>query len=478
VSADRTPDDILADIAELASTHDWPQVTGFLDSVRPEVAVFAAESADSTGFTRWLGPAVSVRDQAELVADPTVVLTAQRSVLLIRAGEVILADTLAAAMAVRSLPAGAGLVVLLHAENMTSEELDDAQRRAWRALVDSSGERWVQQDLADHDILFWADKPARSPTVDRDTTLTSEWFAREPTGLSTARAYHALELAEHACDRRTHDPIDPAKLAEAVAVKQKQLTSRLSQDFERLRARCTTAVRGFEPRLTRAVLAAIDRDPDKPPGDAIAAVVRSSAEDWTKSFNQLAGEQLASTVQDARDQLADIDWAALNELLGTQVYPGTLLDAYGTAAQVDSSTSPGRLPAAAAAGSKSDSSMLRVLVVGAAAGRAAAIVAGPVVSGAVGLATGLLVDHVLVGLARNDRRKERQSHVASLVSGVAADLDDHVAAQITQRGAETRQAVDREFDHLRHELATAAPGETAVPGRARLRALRAELTTK
>jgi hypothetical protein len=221
---------VLGGIRVLAAERDWAPVSAFLDALAPlgdrAILIAAAPGLDPAPLAAWLS-AVDWRAHCHLASltqlaeDPGPGLAANRVVLALKCGDLLMPSSVAGASTVLARPSCSYVVLLVGVEVIdTPADLAVVERAIWQALLGPDGEDWASQDLSAYGCLMWADPadpvdgdladPAAQADGDaavpgflaervaRDRALALDWLLAEVRllpPLQRARAVHALDLA-------------------------------------------------------------------------------------------------------------------------------------------------------------------------------------------------------------------------------------------------------------------------------------------
>jgi hypothetical protein len=220
---------VLGGIRALAAERNWAPVSAFLAALAPPgdrvILIAAAPGLDPTPLAAWLsavdpGPRCRLASLTQLAEDPGPGLAANRVVLALKCGDLLMPSSVAGAGTVLARPSCSYLVLLVGVEIIdTLADLAVVERAMWQVLG-PDGEDWAGQDLSAYGCLMWADpadpvdgdlaapagQAGRDPAVPRflaervarDRALALDWLLAEvwsQPALQRARAVHALGLA-------------------------------------------------------------------------------------------------------------------------------------------------------------------------------------------------------------------------------------------------------------------------------------------
>jgi hypothetical protein len=523
------PDAMIAErVRDLADRRDLHSVRAFLHALPPGadrgVLLLAAAGVDTGRLRTWLAeqaPTTPVRAESleELAADAGPALAANRVLVVLRCGKLLLPDTVAAAATVLDRPAGSYAVLVVGAEDIhDAADLDLVRRGLWRVLLGEPGERWAGQDLPGHGALLWSAGPAAElaePARDQvtgDCDRLAGWLAAVPdtdpaasTGtaaaLAATRLRHALDLAERELaeraptrrGRRTDQP-DPAALRTAVADLRTRLLRRLDADLTGLELRVTASLQMLEQDLAAGVGTHLAGHSAASSPDALRAsllgYLSAGVRAWRAEVLDLVLDRVRRTGEESAGLLDAVDWRAVNAVLGTEPpgYPTLVVRRLALPAPV---ALPGldRLAGPPAPGRTGAAWVptLRRAAYGGVATAAGLVVLGPLVlpvvaAGALAGAGGALAD---IRLTDGRARQAALSYARAAISATMEEFQRAVR-EATRRATEPlRQALRAEFTVLDTALAAAGgpadgtmhPAEPDDADAAALARLRAELST-
>jgi hypothetical protein len=221
---------VLGGIRALAAERNWAPVSAFLAALAPSgdrvILIAAAPGLDPAPLAAWLaavdrGPRSRLASLTQLAKDPGPGLGANRVVLALKCGDLLMPSSVAGARTVLARPSCSYLVLLAGVEIIdTLADLAVVERAMWQVLFGPAGEDWAGQDLSAYGYLMWADpadpvdgdladpagQAGRDPAgpgflaerVARDRALALDWLLAEvwpQPALQRARAVHALGLA-------------------------------------------------------------------------------------------------------------------------------------------------------------------------------------------------------------------------------------------------------------------------------------------
>lgn len=513
---------VLTEVSVLAAGQSWSPVTEFLGALPAStgrgILVAAGPGVDPGPLAAWIvaqddRASCEVTDLERLQENPGLTLAANRVVVALQCGELLMPGTVSAAAAVRQRPSGTFAIVLTGAEVIESpEELEMVERAIWRVLIGPEGVDWAGQDLAAHHCLMWSGAEAgvtMSERLVRDHALLREWLAgevRAPGDLARARAAYALDLtAELASQEKAEPPADAGvgpdqiwRLREDVIGLHRRLLRRLADDTGAIERQLTASLAMLEQDLLHDVEGYLDQH-QKELSDP--AALRQLATDFIARGVDRWRVQMEDTIRDGTwlsrrdsEQLFDgVDWDLVNEWAprGGGGYPQAILNklqAARPARWVAGGPGPGA-PTARDAGDRDWVPAVRSAVYSGTLAAATLAVLGvalvPVAAAAVvGLVGGSLIESRQEGAqARRRARAYARAAISSAITTVTATGRD----QLRETAQASRLAVDGEFTAVEEQLHEAALHVRSAAGDApvsegdsalniRLAALRARLS--
>jgi hypothetical protein len=493
------PKAVLAEVADLAAARGWASVTTFTGSLPApgdrSITIIAAPEADAGPLAAWLG---GLGDEARvapagldgITADPAPALIANRVLVALRAGELLMPETVEGAAMVAQRPAPSYLIVVTGAEEIRSrEDLDAVERGLWRVLLGRDGEEWRGQDISARHCLLWsAGLPDGwlAERVTRDAGKLRAWAAGpvEVSGtLTRDRALCAIWLGVSEAER----PARAADLAAEVRGLHARLLSRLEADAATTERQVVASLRILKQDLLLAMSSgAAGRGAD---------VVTQAVREWEFETARTLRQRSMDTDKQADELLDHVDWMLINELA-----PHPAGDSYPKAILWHLLPQPSSLPtgdwrevtsAGPGRAAPDWTSALRAGSGGAliAAGVAAAALvflglplvpaAGVAAVGAIGgsLYQRHHTDEMLRNQQQADGRRQIETASANAVTAVREALAEQAAV--------IRDAVDGEFSGLEYALdarasatdmaGTSAAQEPGDPSTARLHSLGGQL---
>jgi hypothetical protein len=499
----QTPQTVLAEVAALAAGHGWAAVTEFTDAVPApgsrDVAILAAEGTDPGPLAAWAARRASETDGPDSDADgpratplaaleplaerPWLALPPTRVLVVLRCGQLLTADTAAAAAAVLERPAGTYRIALTGAEDLGSAaDLATVERGLWRVLLAPDGAEWHGQDISAHGCLLWSDQDVAAPLterVTRDTTDLRRWLAGPapvPPDLDRDRAACAVSLALSSLDERQQAATVAEPVTAAATANTRRLTD-LAAEARGLHARLLARLAADAETTERQVLASLqvleqDLVAAGPAGRTLAPdQARRAVEQWAAETELVVVRRYRSGADQARELLDRVDWDLVNQVAphpGGHRYPAALVAPIAPSAGgalPAGAVPPGDVAAAAGPGTSPARDLGSVLggvspgaLVTAGVGAAALGLLGlpllPVAgAAALGIAGGSLYER----RHRADEERKRAQQVAqATVPGAIANAAALTQAALRDHAASVGAAVDAEFTTLEQSLEAAA----------------------
>ena len=158
---------VLGGIRALAAERNWAPVSAFLAALAPPgdrvILIAAAPGLDPAPLAAWLsaadrGPRCRLASLTQLAEDPGPGLAANRVVLALKCGDLLMPSSVAGARTVLARPSCSYLVLLVGVEIIdTLADLAVVERAMWQVLSGPDGEDWAGQDLSAYGCLMWAD---------------------------------------------------------------------------------------------------------------------------------------------------------------------------------------------------------------------------------------------------------------------------------------------------------------------------------
>jgi hypothetical protein len=479
---------VLAEVADLAVSHDLPLVTEFTRSLAPAgdrtIAIAATPETDPEPLAAWIR---GLAQQASILpggldsvaADPALALPPNRLVVALRCGQLLMPETVEAAAAIAQRPATTYMIVLTGAEDIhTLEDLDAVERGIWRVLLGNPGEEWRGQDLSVRNCLLWSgDIPDDRLTarITTDMEKLREWVSAAvvvPDALAQDRALCAVWLATSAAEsaaRAAGPAVDAARIAD-LAAEVRGLHARL---LSRIKADA-----GLAERQVAASLASLKQDllyAMSPGRELPVGFTKQAVFQWEQETSRMLRERRKATDEQAGQLLDRVDWQLVNEVAphpAGDAYPRAILwHLMPLAANLPTENwrnvtgaAPGRAaPDWASALRSGSGGVLITAGVGAAAlvflGLPLLPVAGVAAAGALG---GSLYER------RRANEEQRRSALQVTRREIEAAAEDAMASASKALAEQTEAvgvAVDREFTRLEETLdARARTAGQPAPG--------------
>ena len=344
ISRTVTAETVLAEVADLAASNGWPSVTRFIRSLAPAgdrtIEVAAAPEADPEPLAAWMR---GLEEQTTVLpagldavaADPMLALTANRVVVALRCGCLLMPETVEAAAAITHRPAVSYQIVLTGAEEIrTPEDLDAVERGIWRVLLGNPSEEWRGQDISGRNCLLWTAGTPDGPLaarVARDVAKLRDWAAGAagtPGSLAHDRALYAVWLASSAAEAaaRAAVPAGPANDAARIT----ELAIEVRGLHARLLSRMKTDA-GIAERQVSASLASLQQDllyamsPGRRPSPGF---VKQAVYQWEQDTTRMLRERRRAADEQAGELLDRVNWRLVNEVAphpGGDAYPKAIL---------------------------------------------------------------------------------------------------------------------------------------------------------
>jgi hypothetical protein len=480
------PRAVLGELTSLAAEQGWTEVAAYIAQLKKaerRILVACAPGVRQDQLVAWLrgqDPAaiLGVAELDALAADAGPALAADRAVIALHCGDLLMPPTITGAAVVMSRPAGSYVVVLTGAELIHSaSDLATVQRAVGGALLgpEGAGRR------AGRSLLFWSEGAVSgflAARVADDTASLARWLAVAPdpsAELDLQRAAHALALAETAANPAVSSSVTESPAGSAG--EQDRMLAALHASVAGLHGRVLDHLDAQAASLNRELTASLDtmrhdllRDIDAQAGGRDSRLVESLV---ARSMSQWS-EECAKVIRVRRDQagrqavelLDVIDWEQVNVLAsrphGTR-YPEPIVQAL----------TPGQpgpvLPrsnfAVPSSGSAPSTAWewapaLRTATVGGVVTAAALAALGIAVAPAVGAAAVGVVAATVVGSRRGPGASQRRTETTRVDAAVRAELSglmSVLSAELDAGSAKLRAAADSEFADL-ESLLTSAEG--------------------
>jgi hypothetical protein len=477
---------VLAEVADLAAGNEWPPVSEFIRSLAPAddrtIAIVAAPEADPEPLAAWIHgleepTSIAAAGLESVAAAPATALAANRMVVVLRCGDLLMPETVDAAAAVAQRPAQTYRIVLTGAEHIrTPEDLDAVERGIWRVLLGNPGEEWRGQDIADRNCLLWSDGTADDRLTDRitrDVARLRDWVtgaADVPGELARDRALCAVWLATSAAEsdalestpaRASGPGVDAARIAD-LAAEVRGLHSRLLSRMQ--------ADAGIAERQVAASLASLKQDlvyAMSPGRELPAGFVQQTIHQWEQETSRMLMQRRKATDEQAEELLDRVDWRLVNELAphpAGDSYPKAILwHLMPQAANLSAETWRDVSRAAAGGAAPNWASALHWgsggMLVGVGVGAAALVFLGAPLLPVAGVAAAGAIGGSLYERHRADEEHRDVRHAArKKIEAASENAMASASKALAEQADAVRAAVDREFTRLEEALDAAARG--------------------
>jgi hypothetical protein len=472
---------VLGELTSLATSQGWTQVTGYvaqLNAADRQVLIACAPNVRPEPLAAWLqsrntASTVHIAELDALARDSGPALAADRVVIALRCGDLLVPATIAGAATVMGRPGGSYAIVLTEAERIQSEsDLEAVLRAAGGALLGQEG----AARRAGRGLLIWSEDAVPgflAARVGDDATSLARWLAviPEQSGQLTAqRAAYALELAAEAeAVDRSAATAQPARQA---GVPPRQLSA-LRSTAVGLHARLLDHLDAQATSLTRELKASLDTvrhdllreigSPDRGQDPrAVESLVARRMSRWSDEAARLIAARQARWRQDAAELLGIIDWALVNEVVSRpdgRHYPDPIVESF-TPGQpaVPPQRSGFTLPSSGPAPGPAWAPALRTATIGGVVTAAALAVLGVAVAPAVGAAAVGVAAATVIGSRRGPMAARRRTEAAAIDAGVRDELSRLMSVLTDELDAGTaklRAATGAEFTRLESSLAAA-----------------------
>jgi hypothetical protein len=475
------PRAVLDELRKMAAEQGWTQVTGYLAQVEildRQILVACAPGVPADSLAAWLqgrdvAATVTTAELDALAADPGPALAADRVVITLRCGDLLMPTTIAGAAAVMGRPPGSYAVVLTGAERIRDEsDLAAVMRAAGGALLGQQG----AAHRAGRGLLLWTEDavPAfLTERVDEDATSLAQWLMSTPgrsAELITQRMAHALALATEA-EEAGHTAA-AARAADRAAAQGRQLPA-LRTAVAGLHRRVLGHLDAAAASLTRELTASLDtmrhdllsairsQDGSQDQRSVESMVTRRMAR-WSDDAGQLIRTRQAQSQRHATELLDVIDWTLVNDVARAdngRRYPDPIVRSFapgqpGVPAHRGGFALPSSSPPPGAAWAP----VLRTATVGGVVTAAALAVLGVAVAPAVGAAAVGVAAATVFGARLNPaagRRRAEMTAVDAAIRDELAGLMSVLSAELQASSGHVRAAADAEFTALERTLAAA-----------------------
>ncbi len=468
---------VLGELASLAAEQGWTQVTDYvaqLSSADRQVLIACAPGVRPEPLAAWLhsrstASTVRTAELDTLAADPGPALAADRVVIALRCGDLLMPTTIAGAAAVMARPGGSYAIVLTEAERIQSEsDLTAVLRAAGGALLGQEG----AARRAGHGLLLWGENAVPgflAARVGGDATSLAQWLEAVPeqsAGLTMQRAAHALELAAEA---ETADRSAAAAQSAAQPGVPSRTLSALRSSVVDLHVRVLDHLDAQAGSLTRELRASLDTmrhdllheigQPGGRDSQSAASLVTRRMSRWSEEAAQLIAARQARSGQDAAELVGIVDWALVNDVAARpdgRRYPDPIIESF-TPGQppLAPERSNFALPPSTPAPGPAWAPALRTATVGGVVTAAALTVLGVAVAPAVGAAAVGVAAATVIGSRRGSLAARSRTESAAIDSAVRDELSrlmSALSAELDAGTAKMRAATDAEFTDLERSL--------------------------
>lgn len=472
---------VLDELRSLAAEQGWAQVSEYVARAQTadrQILVACAPGVRAEPLAAWIrdrdaNVTVRTAELGALAAEPDWALTADRIVIALRCGDLLMPATIASAVTVMGRPGGSYAIVLAEAERIQSEsDLATAQRVVAGALHGPEG----AARRAGRGLLFWSENARPgflADRVDRDADQLARWLtvrSDQPDGLAMQRAVHALALAAEAEAAATSAVAAPS-VGQAEA--QARMLPALRASVTGLHRRVLDHLDAQGGSLIRELSASLDTmrhdllrelDPSAAGRDPRSAesLVSRRISGWSEEAAQVITVRQAQSRQDAVGLLDVVDWALVNDVASdpdgarypdpivqslTPVQPGVPRHRSGF----------GPLPSPPAPGT-AWAPALRTAAVGGVVTAAALAALGVAVAPAIGAAAVGIAAAAVFGNWQNPAAAQRRANATVMDAALRDELSrlmSVLSAELETASAKLRATVDAEFSGLESRLAAA-----------------------
>jgi hypothetical protein len=502
------PRAVLDELKRMAAEQRWAQVTGYVAQVEAsdrQVHVAYAPEVLPDALAAWLqrrdvAATVTSARLDTLAADPGPALAADRVVIALRCGDLLMPATIAGAAAVMERPAGSYAIVLTGAERIKGEsDLAAVLRAAGGALLGQEG----AAHRAGRGLLLWTEDAVPeflARRIDENTTSLAQWLmgSQAPSAeLIAQRTAHALALATDA--EEAARTVATTRSAAQTGAQGRQLPA-LCAAVTSLHARVLDHLEAAAGSLTRELTASLDtmrhdlvsdirsaaRGQDR---RVMESMITRRMTRWSEDTAQLIRVRQGQSRRHATELLDVIDWTLVNDIAPPadgRRYPDPIVQSFtpdrpGLPPHRNGFTLPPSGPPQGPAWAP----VLRTATVGGVVTATALTVLGVALAPAVGAAAVGVAAATAFGAIRNPGAERRQAEMTAIDAAIRDELSglmSVVSAELQASSGKLRAATDMEFTALERSLATAeeqadrlpdapAAPDPAIAGRlARLRA--------
>lgn len=499
---------VLDELKSMAAEQGWTQVTSYLARVEisdRQILVAYAPEVPPDSLATWLqrrdvAATVTIAELDTLAADPGPALAADRVVIALRCGDLLMPATIAGAAAVMERPAGSYAIVLTGAERIKGEsDLAAVMRAAGGALLGQEG----AAHRVGRGLLLWTEDAVPdflARRIDENTTSLAQWLMRSPARsaeLIAQRTSHALALATEA-EEAAHTAAATRSAEQEGAQGRQQPALRAA--VTSLHARVLDHLEAAAASLTRELRASLDTMRHDLVGDIRSAargqdrrvmesMITRRMTRWSEDTAQLIRVRQGQSRRHATELLDVIDWTLVNDIAlppDGRRYPDPIVQSF---TRDQPGIPPHRhgftLPPSGPPQGPAWAPVLRTATVGGVVTATALTVLGVALAPAVGAAAVGVAAATAFGAMRNPGAERRQAEMTAIDTAIRDELSglmSVVSEELQASSGKLRAATDMEFTALERSLATAeeqagrlldAPAgpDPAIAGRlARLRA--------
>ena len=475
------PRAVLDELKKMAAEQGWVQVSDYVNQMEAsdrQTLVAYAPEVPPDRLAAWIqhrdmAAMTTTAELDTLAEDPGPVLAADRVVIALRCGDLLMPDTIAGAATVMERPAGSYAIVLTGAERIKDEsDLTAVMRAAGGALLGQEGAAY----RAGRGMLLWTEDtvPAfLARRVDENMTSLAQWLAGalgQAAGLTGRRAAHALALAAEAeaAARRAAS----SRQAEQAGAHGRQLPG-LRTAVTSLHARVLAHLDAATASLTRELTASLDTVRHDLLGDlrpgargqdprSTGARIARRMTRWSEDTAQLIRTRQDQSRRHAAGLFDVIDWTLVNDIAppaGGGRYPDPIIRSF-TPSAPGVRPHPGgfTLPPSGPPPGPAWVPVLRTATVGGVVTAAALAVLGVAVAPAVGAAAVGVAAATAFGAARHpgaERRRAEMTAIETAVRDELTELMSVLSAELQADAVKLRAAADAEFAALERSLAAA-----------------------
>ena len=481
---------VLAEVADLAASNDWPLVSAFTRSLAPAgdrtIAIAAAPETDPEPLAGWIH---GLAEKASILpggldsvaTDPALALPPNRLVVALRCGQLLMPETVEAAAAIAQRPATTYMIVLTGAEDIhTPEDLDAVERGIWRVLLSNPDEEWRGQDLSARNCVLWSGEipdDRLTARITRDVAKLREWVAGDvavPDALAHDRALCAVWLATSAAESAARAAVPRAPAVEAARI------ADLAAEVRGLHARLLSRMKadaGIAERQVTASLASLEQDlvyAMSPGRQLPTGFVKQAVYQWEQETARMLRERRKAADEQAGELLDRVDWRLVNEVAPHPAgdgYPKAILwHLMPQAANLPTENWRNVIGAGPGRAAPDWASALRLgsggVLVGAGVGAAALVFLGmPLLPVAGVAAVGALGGSLYERRRAEEERRTAQQAARREIEAAAEDAMASASKALAEQAEAVRVAVDNEFTRLEEALdAKARAAGQPAPG--------------